>query len=392
MTLGENLLRARTEIGYDQEDAAEALGVSRAMISYWETGKRTPNDRQVASLARLFHVPVAQIYASERFERRDEQASVLLRAATDEIPAAGAAGIREFSDWLDSYAELAERAGATLHPMTQSPFMGHDLHERDARRKAEEVRAHLRLGLGPIGDIDWVCELLGISVYRSALGTNLQQTISGAFFNHPRVGFSILVNLEMTPGRRRFTIAHELGHALFHSDRSVVVSGPTKDRREKFADAFAGELLMPEEGIRRVLEEMAAGPRLKDPVQVIHLQRFFKVSYATALVRLRQAKMITRTQYDEFKYIQPVVLAASMGYEVDDEEYEQDPTSWRTRRFPTAFINLVRQAIQSGVISVPTAASLTGLTIDETAALLEVSRRDTPPDEFGEFEDSGVAA
>jgi Zn-dependent peptidase ImmA (M78 family) len=58
-----------------------------------------------------------------------------------------------------------------------------------------------------------------------------------------------------------------------------------KDPRERFADIFAGESLMPTEGIRRVMEEHGFGPRITDAADVVHLQRFFNVSYATALVR-----------------------------------------------------------------------------------------------------------
>lgn len=115
----------------------------------------------------------------------------------------------------------------------------------------------------------------------------------GAFFRHSQIGFTIVINADMTQGRCRFTAAHELAHALLHSgSEGIIVSdkGRSGEQLEKFADAFAGESLMPEEGIRRALETLGYGPKLNDVEPVIHLQRMFNVSYITALVRLRQAR------------------------------------------------------------------------------------------------------
>ena len=37
------LQRARERASYSQDDVGAALGVSRAMVSYWESGSRVPN-------------------------------------------------------------------------------------------------------------------------------------------------------------------------------------------------------------------------------------------------------------------------------------------------------------------------------------------------------------
>lgn len=396
MGLEQQLTAARELSGYSQDEVAGALGVSRAMISYWESGKRGPNDRQLAALSRLLRVSVADLLGDEPLESRADVARMLFRGAEAKLPPAALRGLREFEQFLDNYARLADALEVELRGLRQSPFMTSRAYQSqdDARRKAEEVRAHLRLGLGPIGDVDWVCELLGITIFRAPLGSDLASTVSGAFFNHPEVGFSILVNLQMTPGRRRFTVAHELAHALYHSDKErFVISLASKDPGERFADAFAGELLMPTEGIRRVMEEQAIGPRVESPADVIHLQRFFNVSYITALVRLRQARLVTHGDYERFKTVRPVVFARVLGYEVDEEEFEHDPELWRVQRFPQRFLWLLRSGVQRGKVSVPTAANMTGLSIDEVADLVSDRLGDAPEEERQEleqFEATGV--
>jgi hypothetical protein len=99
------------------------------------------------------------------------------------LPPDAGRGLRDFERFLDIYARLADQTGFAIHGMQQSPFTTSGGFESadDARRKAEEVRAYLRLGLGPIGDVGRVSELLGMTVLRAPLGADLSRTISGAF-------------------------------------------------------------------------------------------------------------------------------------------------------------------------------------------------------------------
>jgi len=398
MPVAENLARARAETGLDQDDVASALGVSRAMVSYWERGHRTPNDRQLAALSRVLHTPIGVLLGAQEPARDPDLSAVLMRGAGREVPDRAHAGLRGFVEFLDTYAELAAAARFPIRGMHESPFVSGAGFEsaEDARRKAEEVRAHLRIGLGPIGDLDALCALLGVTVYQAPLGPDLSSTVSGAFYSHPVVGFSILVNLDMTPGRRRFTIAHELAHALFDSaSERYTVSTSAKTPRERFADRFAGEFLMPTEGVRRVMEEHGFGPSIEDPAEVIHLQRFFGVSYITALVRLRQSAFLTRERFERFKGIRPVLLARSLGFDVSDDDHGPRRAPQHLGRFPARFRWLLRAAVQRGVLSVPSAAALTQASIDEITELASPDIDTSGPTEeeraeLGEYEASGI--
>ena len=393
------LERARTRARYSQDDVGAALGVSRAMISYWETGSRTPNDRQGNALARLYRLePVALFGGRDVEPSGTDLAGLLLRA--DGGAAAGAApGIREFVQFLELYAELSRTVQRPIRGLTQSPFVHRPkfAQKDDVRRKAEEVRSLLGLGTVPISDLDPVCERLGITVYRAPLGSDLRAAPSGAFLNHPEVGFSILVNLDMTPGRRRFTVAHELAHALFHSNDTNRVVSRGSGPLETFADTFAGEFLMPSEGVRRFVEEAGMPPRIVDPVDIIHIQRYFRVSWPTALVRLRQMNSITAGTYHALKEsVRPVSLARALGYPIHPEEFAQDAELWRIHRFPRPFLRMLREAVTSQVMSPPSAASFAGLAIPDLVRVLgqptegvdiESPQLET---EFNEFEETGV--
>lgn len=393
------LRRARELSGYSQEDAGATLGVSRAMVSYWELGTREPNDRQRSALARLYGVQLAGLAEGRVVaEAEVDMAGILLRA-DDGIAPEAVPGIREFGQFLDRYAELAQILDESVHCMTRSPF-GHRAQyaqKDDIRRKAEEVRNLVGLGTGPIVDLDPVCEVLGITVFRAHLGTDLSKVPSGAFLNHPEIGFSILVNLGMTPGRRRFTVAHEMAHALFHSHETNRVVSRGRNPQETFADTFAGEFLMPREGVRRFMEEVGMDPRINDPEDAIRIQRYFRVSWPTALVRLKQMNSIAQATARRFEEsVRPLQLARSLGYAIDAEELRQDPRRWRVRRFPRQFLGLLRSAVLNDVISPMTAASFSGLSLPDIVDLMgQVPRQDDEEwqlilDEFAEFRESGV--
>ncbi|WP_419914036.1 helix-turn-helix domain-containing protein [Candidatus Poriferisodalis sp.] len=397
--LGEALARARTSARYSQDDVGAALGINRAMVSYWESGTRTPNDRQLSALARLYGVELLDVLEGRELRPRADDLVNLLLRAEDGVDEGATPGIREFVQFLDRFAELASSLDEPIRGLRQSPFVfRHKFTQKDdIRRKAEEVRAHLGLGSGPISDLDPVCETLGVTLYRAPLGSDLSRAPSGAFLSHPEVGFAILVNLDMTPGRRRFTVAHELAHALFHSNETTRVLSHGKGSRESFANRFAGEFLMPSEGIRRFAEEVGLPPRIVDPVDIIHMQRYFKVSWPTALVRLRQMKWLAPETYTELREsVRPVSLARALGYTIHPEEDAQDSERWRIQRFPMSFRRMLRRAVVADLMSAPTAASFAGLAVPDVVQILgqplggaeqEASHLEA---EFDEFEVTGV--
>lgn len=396
----EVLARARTRARYTQDEVGAALGVNRAMVSYWESGTRTPNDRQVGALARLYGAEIADLLTGSLAEPvADDLAGLLLREGHGLGPD-GVIGVREFVDFLDRFAELCGILHEQIGHRTQSPFVYRQGYTRkdDARRKAEEVRAHLGFGTGPIGDIDAVCEALGVTVYRAALGSTLDSAPSGAFLRHPEAGLSILVNLDMTPGGQCFATVHELAHALFHSPETNQVLCREAGRRENFANAFAGEFLMPSAGVRRFAEQLRMPPRISDPVDIIRIQRHFDVSWPTALVRLRQMNAITQDSYTELKAtVRPEYLARALGYPVRPELEVSDPATLPMRRFPRSFLRMLHRAISEEIMSPPTAASFAGLAVPDVVQILgsplgaPVQNSLHLEAEFDEFEVTGVA-
>lgn len=377
--LGARLSAAREARRLSQDVIADLLGVSRVLVSHWEHGQRRPTEQTLERLAGIYGMPLsllvdldAPLPGTARVPGADLVA-LLFRDAESGIDEAAQAGLRDFVAFLDSYADLIEQLDTPSYPLQQSPFsirkgfIGRD----DVRRKAEEVRDWLRLGLGPVGDLTGVLDDAGITIFRTALGEDLQRGISGAFLSHPRLGMCIAVNLQTTPGRQVFTIAHELAHALYHSQRDsqVVSYWGRQDEKERFADAWAGEFLVPQEGLRRASESLGI-KSVTTADDAVHLQRLYGVSYGMMLVRLLQAKLLTPGAYEELKGARPVAVASALGYAVNPEEWRQDPARWRLERFPRRFIRALTSVLREGRVSPASAAGFTGLTVDEMAELM----------------------
>lgn len=104
--------------------------------------------------------------------------------------------------------------------------------------------------------------------------------------------------------RTLFTIAHELGHLLVHHgkgepalfERASEIGGRGQRVREAFVDAFASSLLMPQQGVARVLQAIRNQWKLIDQpigdLEILMLARFFFVSFDVAARRLEQLQLL----------------------------------------------------------------------------------------------------
>ena len=381
--LGQRLAAARERSGFSQEDIALLLTQPRPVVSNWESGRWRPNTLQLTKLAAIYRTPLEELLGLKD-DSRPETERLLFRDASDRLNAQGKYQVQRFLGFLDSYSEflvaLDEPPGLSTAPL--SIRAGHTSKE-DIRRKAEDARALLRIGSGPVGDLTSLADLNGITVYFAPLGSDLKRTVSGAFVPHDRVGFSILVNAETTPGRRQFTLAHELAHALFHGDHPYVQYAGRREGYERFANAFAAEFLVPTDTLLSAAEALGVR-KIDDPEPVVHLQRLFRVSYGMILVRLRAAGLLSAENAQRLSEIRPVHLAERLGYSIEPDEWGQDPDRWGLARYPRRFLRLLRGAIESALATVSGAASLTGLAEEDIEEFLA----DPPssPEDSDEFD------
>ncbi len=132
---------------------------------------------------------------------------------------------------------------------------------------------------GPIDNLTDYCERAGILV----IWCELAKGIDGVSMNARDLPPCIFLNKDSPADRMRFSLAHELGHAIMHRV-------PT-DNIEDEANAFAGELLLPERQYRRLL--------VGQTITLEWLARqkaYWKTSMAFLLYRAGAVGAITRHQ------------------------------------------------------------------------------------------------
>jgi Zn-dependent peptidase ImmA (M78 family)/transcriptional regulator with XRE-family HTH domain len=374
--LSEALRKGRERAGLSQDAAATAAGINRVLLSYYETGRRPVPLSTAAILARLYGTDLGQVLASEQAGGKDpgtgvDVSGILYRASSPALADAARGGLSLFERYLGVYAELATELRRPLPGKGQSPFPAvTGSAARDAADAARQLRRYLNLGGGPLGDPLRVADD-HVLIWRLPLGEDLQGAPSGFFYNHPEAGFSVVINSDMTLGRQVFTVGHEMAHAFFHSRTiDVIVSMPGAEvGRERFADMFAGELLVPGDELRRLVVEHAAWNGLTSPITVVHLQRHFGVSYATIRVRLLQEHLIDHPTFEELAQVSPSRLAQALGYPIHPADMG-DFTMHPLARFPSRMLVLVRDALEQGFITPRDAAETLGTSSQEARQLL----------------------
>jgi hypothetical protein len=146
--------------------------------------------------------------------------------------------------------------------------------EQTVERAVVEVVDRLRAGTeGPPTDLRAICGRLGVKSCRPE-----SLPVAGEL-RRDGTGLMIAYSPGLQAGRRRFTIAHELGHAFFeHTGRNCPRRG---EELERICDLFAVELLMPAGLAKNTIEG-------NDPSCVFAIANRFDVSMSAAMYRFTE--------------------------------------------------------------------------------------------------------
>ncbi|MDQ3695355.1 MAG: XRE family transcriptional regulator [Chloroflexota bacterium] len=386
--LGARLRQAREWAGFSQQDVADEIGVAREVLSYWENEHRIPGLGQLRGLAEVFGVPVERLLDDELAPVPDQEHALLYRDL-DPRAIRTRAGVGRWLAFLDEWADLREECGDTLagraapaNPAWRTPAAITD--SRRASTLAAEVRAYYRLGSDAIPDLAAFLDQQGVLVYRAWLDRLEEGGVSGAFYNHPRLGPCVLVNANTTPGRQAFTLAHEFAHALFHyQERGLISRADDPDRKERLADEFASHFLVPGDKLRDLV--VRHGDQVVSPFEVIRLQRYFRVSYATMLIRLRGTGLLSPEQYEEYRRYSPSDLASRLGFDCDEYRPPTDPRGVTLAAYPTSVLERIQILVRDGDLGLASAASLLNVSQEEVTEELLAAPKPAKSEEEREF-------
>lgn len=143
----------------------------------------------------------------------------------------------------------------------------------------------------------------------------LGRSISGACFKS-ELSALIAINTDMSIGRQRYTLAHELYHLYFDENTvSNVCSMQISNENERRADQFASFFLMPPVALYEALQKCdpSSDGKLSLP-DIIRLEQYFGISHRAMLNRLTEENKITSA--DARSMSSGIIkLATKLGYD-----------------------------------------------------------------------------
>lgn len=274
----EMLKNAREERGLSQKDLAKKLRASQSDISKFEGGEKMPEAdfvKRAASFfgytADFFSRPFMALPSGLVFHRRRSALSATVRK-------------RIVAEARARMLDLTILAKSAAIKPCELPVRGDSPPDEMAR----SVRRDWRLPQGPISNMVKVLEKNRIAIVSFDFGTDLLD----GFFMPPaeqKSLYCIALNSSAAfpPDRKRFTLAHELGHLILHRDEFADEDGK---RQEDEANSFASEFLMPAEDVAEDFTEPLTFARLRE------LKAKWKVSMGALVMRAKSLGAITDSE------------------------------------------------------------------------------------------------
>lgn len=168
--------------------------------------------------------------------------------------------------------------------------------EQEIRLKVDEVLRDTEMISIPI-EIVSIANFYGFQVYEIPMDDNVSGMIISDKQNIKNFDTNkiIVINANHAQTRKRFTVAHELGHYILqgqpqecyaHRDSGVY------NESEKDANSFASALLMPEKDVLNEIEQLKSiYGDITDAVIEANIANKFNVSKSAADVRLKKLKL-----------------------------------------------------------------------------------------------------
>lgn len=322
--LGTRIARARELAGVSQTSLGDALGVDRSAISRMEKGDRKVSVPEMLTIAERLERPLSYFMSeavpSVVSRRSDSEGAHESNALLDEE-------LRAFSSDVAGMLERGLISGVDRDRVAFRTPRDHD----DAELAAGRIRHLVGVGVdAPILSLDRFCDDLGLLTYAASL---TQSGPDGACVEVGEPGDQLgvtVINGEAPRGRRRMTLAHELGHWL---TGDAYDSDASRDA-EQMLNSFAIHLLAPRSGLKRVWD---THPTWSVRERAIAVGAEFQLSWSAAIGQLRNLGLIDFAVRDQLSRDVPLAGEfARLGFEL--------PQTASTVRLSPRFVSSVLEA------------------------------------------------
>lgn len=329
------LKAAREATGLSLSDAAKRLGFpSYQTLSNIENGQREVKVSELARFARIYFCKLSDLLTEQ--PSRTEYA-ILWRnpPVTDELKKETE---REIFCLCEQYHVMEQLLGIKSEKGFMEVTRESINSKMSINRLAKETRALMGLGQRPSCSLHKVLEQeYGVKIlyYPLAYG-------SAASMVHPEMGKAVVISANEVPWRQNFDLAHELFHLILWKAFSL---DEMKDAFffsdvEKKADRFASMLLLPEDEVRRELDQIMVNNKQVNYSDIVDIAIEFGVSAKALVYRLADINLV---KWDTANALaQDEELA-----EVSRQKRLQDQKTRRSDRFNALAVRCLRKGFIS---------------------------------------------
>lgn len=246
------LTSARISRGLTMKELSEKADISRQMISNYESGKTVPKAESLLKLINVLGFP-RSFFSAEMSDLHS--GATFFRSQTAATKKARDMQKEKLKYTYEVYRKLATFVNfppVNLPPLIEKDI--HDIHEEDIIQKANELRSVWGIdSVSPIKNLIATAERNGIIIAEANMTDTTLDAVSRWIIERP---FIVLANNNESSVRRRFNIAHEIGHILLHNSVESIHDYSSKELKniiEKQANSFASHFLLPSDAFEETL-------------------------------------------------------------------------------------------------------------------------------------------
>jgi len=340
----ERLKLARKRAGLSLQALSERVSppVSAQAISKYEGGKMMPSSSVLLGLGKALGVSLDFLMSGQVAELSGVEFRKHSGTSAKDRAHAEALVIEKLEDYL-AIEEILE-VGGREDPFEEvrCDFVGSP---DEIERKARELRRKWELGNDPIPSITDLLEKKGVKVIEA----DLPERFDGLACAVKRIGDKpdtdvVVISSRTNIERKRFNLAHELAHRVIKD-----VADPASMKLEKAMHRFAAAFLAPADHLRREVGEGRHGITYHE---LIRLKRFYGMSAAAMLIRLRDVGLLPEATVDY------AFRTYARAWRTDEPSPIEDGQGLGAFEKPLRFERLVYRALAEEMISPVRAAQL----------------------------------
>lgn len=334
---GIRLKAARKMAGFSMDRLAQETGglITKQAISKYENSKMNPDSQVLNAMAKALGVKAEYFFRDAKVSLSGlefRKKSRLAKKVEDQIK-------QKSLDYLERYVEIEEVLNQKAK--YKNPLFGLKVKNRnDIEEAVKKLRKLWHLGDAPISNLMELLEDKGVRIYEVDVDNEFDGL--SAFVGDIPV---IAVRTQNDLVRKRFTIAHELGHIMLD------FSAAKGDSPEKLCHSFAGALLLPESIIFAELGKKRSKVTLWE---LKKLKGIYGISIQAIMARAHKLGIISDYSYREF-----CIILNKRGWKKDE------PGTYEGKERPNRFKQLVYHAVAENIISFSRGAELLNMVLPE---------------------------